>query len=91
MNVILKFVKKARKGGGKSQHVVVPLPREAGISEGDEVIVTVLSDGKILIEKKISKISEDDIVKILKEGVEAKGFSGETVKDISRRAYEKWP
>lgn len=88
---MLRFVKKARKGGGKSQHVVVPLPREAGISDGDEVIITVFSNGKILIEKKMSKVSEEDIVKILKEGVEAKGFSGETIKDISGRAYEKWP
>lgn len=90
LSITLKFVKKARKGGGKSQHIVIPLPKEAGISEGDEVIISILSNGKIIIEKKTSKISEEDIIKVLREGVEAKGFSGETIEDISRRAYEKW-
>lgn len=56
LSITLKFVKKARKGRGKSQHIVIPLPKEAGISEGDEVIISILSNGKIIIEKRPVKL-----------------------------------
>ncbi len=90
MSIIIKTLKKARKGGKNATHVVIPMPKESGIKPGDEVIVTVYSDGRILIEKKEEVITEDEIIEIIKEGVEAKGFEGESYKDIIKKAYESW-
>ena len=60
-------------------YVAVPLPPDVGISEGDPVSIIVLEEGKLLI-KRI--IDEEEIIKKLRRGVEAKGFDGEGVDDI---------
>ncbi len=88
MSIVIKALKKARKGGKKASHVVIPIPKESGISPGDKVIVTVYSDGKIVIEKINEEDIDEEIIRIIREGVEAKGFEGESYRDISKNAYE---
>jgi len=90
LSIIIKTIKKARRGGKKASHVVIPIPKESGLRPGDEVIVTVYSDGRILIERKEEEIVEDEILRIIREGVEAKGFEGEGYNDIIKKAYESW-
>jgi len=91
MSIIIRALKKARRGGKKASHVVIPIPKESGILPGDKVIVTVYSDGKIVIEKIKEEDMDNEIIKIIREGVEARGFEGDNFKDITRKAYEIWP
>ena len=65
--------------------IVIPLPPEIGISEGDQVSITILDHGEVLI-KRI--ISEKKIIEKLKRGVKAKGFEGENVEDFIRSCKE---
>lgn len=90
MSIIVRSIKRARKGGKKASHVVIPLPNESNISPGDEVVVTVYSDGRIIIEKKVNAESEEEIIEVIREGVEAKGFEGKDYRDIIKKAYDSW-
>jgi len=66
-------------------YVAIPLPPDVGMSEGDPVSITVLEEGKLLIRRIIS---EEEIIKKLRNGVEAGGFDGEDIDDIIKSCRE---
>ncbi len=66
-------------------HVAIPLPPDVGMSEGDPVSITILEEGELLIKRVVD---EEEIIKKLRDGVEAKGFDGEGVDDIIKSCKE---